>query len=122
MMHTIAAGIDEGEAVVPRIEVKEISPEWPQDVIAQAEAEDVRIERYDLIEPRGGQDRMPHAERPGAKPQNRTARPERLGGKLGAAEDLEPIADRIGEDDEIANPPLLRQRARAARDNDPALF
>lgn len=111
MMHAVGAGIDESQAVVAGIEMEEISFEWPQDVVAETKTEDVRIERHDQIEPRRGQDRMPHAERSGSETGDRPPRPKRFRRELSAKECLKPIANRIGEDDQIANAAFFRQRA-----------
>jgi len=40
-VNAVDSGIDEGEAVVARVEMKEIGFERPQNVVAQAEAQDV---------------------------------------------------------------------------------
>ena len=53
VMDAVPAGIDEGEAVVARIDVEEIGLERPQDVIAEPEAEGIGIERHDFFEPFG---------------------------------------------------------------------
>ena len=99
------------KAVVARIEMKEIGLERPQDIVAQAEAEDVGIKRHDLIEPLGRQHGMPHAERAGAKTGDRTPRLERLARKLGAVECFQPVADRIGEHDQLLDAALIGERA-----------
>jgi hypothetical protein len=54
---------------------------------------------------------MSHAERAGAETGDRAPRLEWLGCKLGAAEGLEPIADRVAEDNQILNATLLGERA-----------
>ena len=94
-----------------RVEMKEIGFERPQNVVAQAEAQDVSVKRYELVKSRGGQHRMPHAERPGAETGDRAARLEWLDCKLGAMESLEPVADGIAEDNQILNATLLGERA-----------
>src|SRR5262249_11286424 len=105
------SGIDKGEAVVARVEVKKISREWPQNIVAQPKAQDIGVKWHNLIEPRGGQHRMPHAKRSGAEAGNRAPWLERLGGKLRAVGGFEPIANRIAEDDQILNATLLGERA-----------
>ena len=65
---------------------------------------------------------MTHAERTGAEAGDRAPRLERLGRDLGAVECLEPVADRIGKDDEILDPPFFGKRARAARNLHAACF
>ena len=56
-----------------------------------------------------------HAERAGAEARDVAAGLERVGGGLRAVEDLEPIAGRIVEHDQVGDVPLVGQRARAAR-------
>ena len=63
-----------------------------------------------------------HAERPGAEARDRAAGLERVGGGLGAMEDLEPVAERIGEHDQVLDAALVGERARAARDLHPGLL
>ena len=65
---------------------------------------------------------MTHAERPGAETRDRAAGLERLTRALSAVEDFEPVAQRIGEDDEILDAAFVRKRARAAGDLDPGLL
>ena len=97
MMDAVRAGVDESEAVVARIEMKEIGLEGPQNIVAQPEAEDVGIERHDVIEPGRREYRVSHAERTGAEAGDGASRLERLGRELGAVERFEPVADRVGE-------------------------
>jgi hypothetical protein len=65
---------------------------------------------------------MAHAERPGAEPRDRAAGLERLARGLGAVEDFEPVALRIGEHHEILDAAFVRKRARAARRLDAGRF
>ena len=65
---------------------------------------------------------MPHAKRTGAEAGDRAAGLERLAGGLGAVENLQPVAERIVEDDQVRDPPLVGERARAARELDAGLF
>src|SRR5579862_9004088 len=59
---------------------------------------------------------MTHAEWSGAKARDRTPGLERLRNGLGAVEHLQPVADRIGEHDQIFHAALIGKRARAALD------
>src|SRR5260221_6423082 len=65
---------------------------------------------------------MTHAERPGAEAGDRAAGLERRARGLGAVEYFEPIAERIGEHDEILDAAFIRERARAAGNLDPGLL
>src|SRR5690348_6785321 len=100
VMDAVPAGIDEGKAVVARIDVKEIRLERPQDVIAEPKAEDIDIEWGHLVEALDREYRVSHAERAGAKAGDGAARLERLRRDLGAVERFEPVADRVAEDDQ----------------------
>ena len=50
VMHGVLAGLDEGEAVVARIEVQEARDERMVVIIGQPEAERVAIERHQLVD------------------------------------------------------------------------
>ena len=108
-------GLDESEAVVARVEMKEIGFERPHEIIAEPEAQHVGIERQHRVDPLRGEHGVPHAERTGAKAGNRASGPEWVGGNFGAVKGLETVADRIGKHDQIGDAALIRQRARAAR-------
>ena len=58
---------------------------------------------------------MAHAERAGAEAGNGAARFERIAGDFAAMKSLEPVADRIGKDDQVLDPALLGERAGSAR-------
>src|SRR5262249_51220428 len=57
--------------------------------------------------------------RPGAEARDRAAGLERIARGLGAMEDFEPVAERIGQHDEVLDAAFIRQRARAAGNLDP---
>ena len=111
MMDAVLAGLDEGEAVVARVEVKEIGLERPHEIVAEPEAENIGVERHDVIEPLGREHGVAHAERAGAEAGDRAPGLERIGRDLGAVERLQPVADRIGKDDQILDAALVGQRA-----------
>src|SRR5262249_37724266 len=56
-----------------------------------------------------------HAERPGAEARDRAAGLERIARGLGAVEDLEAVAERVGEHDEGLDPPPVGERPRTPR-------
>src|SRR5262245_50877020 len=58
---------------------------------------------------------MAHAERPGAEARDVAAGLERLARALRAVEHFEPIAEWIGEGDQVLHTALVGERARAAR-------
>src|ERR1700691_4625852 len=67
MMNAVLAALDKSDAVVARIDVKEIRLERPDKIIAEPKAENIGVERHDVIDPLGCQDSVPHTERAGAK-------------------------------------------------------
>ena len=117
-MNAVLAGIDEGEAVMPRIDVEEIGLERFQDVVGRLEVEDLGIERHHVVEPLRGEHGMAHAERPGAEAGNGTAGLERIARNFGAMERFEPVADRIGKNDQILDAAFFGERTRTACDLD----
>ena len=117
VMHGVLAGLDEGEAVMARIEMQEAGDERMIVIIGEPEAEHVAIERHQLVDGLARIDvehDMAEAERAGAEAGDRAAGPERLGGRFGAVENLQPVAERIGEHDQVAARGA-RRRARACR-------
>src|SRR5262252_6921640 len=122
MMGGAAAGLDEGDRVVARIGVEEVGVERSHHIVGQAEPEHVAIERHGVVDVLDVQHGMTHAERSGAEARDRAAGLERLARGLGAVDDFEPIAERIGEHDEVLDAPFIRQRARAAGNLDPGLL
>ena len=118
VMHGVLAGLDEGEAVVARIEVQEPRDERMIVIIGQPEAERAAIERHQLVDGFRGVDiehDMAQAERSGAKTRDRASGPERLRRGFGAVEQLQPVAERIVEHDQIFDVAFVGQRAGAAR-------
>src|SRR5437763_13653082 len=95
VVDAVLTGLEEGEAVVARIDVEEKRLERLEDVIAQAEAKHVTIERNDIVEPLDRKHCVAHAKRAGAKARNRAAWPERLTRDLSTVKDFEPIADGV---------------------------
>src|SRR5215475_636146 len=99
-MHGGLAGLDEGEAVVARIDVQEARLERMRVVVSEPEAEEIAIERHhaiDLLDALDIEHHMPEAQRPGSKAGDRPARHERLGCNLGAVKNLQTIAERVVE-------------------------
>src|SRR5215471_5263405 len=97
MVHGVAAGLDQRQAVVAWIEVEEEGPERLEDVVAQAEAEDILIERLQLLDVLDVQHHVAHAERAGAEAGKRAARLERRRGDLRAMEGLKRVSGRVME-------------------------
>src|SRR5882757_2015950 len=100
MMHAVAAGLDQSETVMPRIDVEEIGAKRLLHVVAELKAEYVDIERHHRIDVFHRQHRVSKAERAGAKTGNRTARTERRVVDLGAVKCLEAIARGIAKRDQ----------------------
>ncbi len=116
MVGGVATGFYEGDRVVTGIGVKEISLERTQHIIGQPEPEHVAIERNSVVDVVHVQHRVAHAERPGAKAGNRAPGLERIACGLGAVKDFDPVAERIGQHDQLSHPALVGQRPSAARD------
>jgi hypothetical protein len=113
------AGLDEGEAVVALIDVQEARLERMRVIVSEPEAKDLAVERHhaiDLLDALDVENDMPKPQGSGAKAGNRPTRHERLGGNLGSVKDLQPIAERVAEDDKILHHPLVGECLRAARD------
>ena len=115
MMRGVAAGLDERDRMVARIGVEEIGVERPRHVVGEPEAEHVAIERDHVVDAFDVQHRVAHAERAGAEAGDVAAGLERLARGLGAVEDLQPVADRIVERDQVGDAALVGERAGAAR-------
>ena len=81
--------------------MKEIGIERPQDVVAELETKDIRIERRHVVEPLNREYRVSHAERTGAETGDRAARLERLQSGLGPVERFKPVSDRVAEDNQV---------------------
>ena len=91
------AGLQERQAVVARVDVEEHGAERVVRVVAHAEAEHVPVERHDAVDVRGAQHHVPHAQDAGAETVQRARRLERLGRVGQPMEQLEAIAEGIGE-------------------------
>src|SRR6476620_5547392 len=103
MMHAIAAGLDQSEAVVPRVDVKEVGAKRLLHVVAEPEAEHVDVERRHRVDVLNRQNGVAQAERAGAKTGNRTAGTERCVVDLRAVKCLETIAGGIAKRNQAAN-------------------
>ena len=93
-------------------------------IIGQPEAERIAIERHQPVDRLRRVDiehDVAEAQRAGAKARDRAARLERLRCRFGAVKNLEPVAERIVEHDQILDVPLIGERAGAAGDLDPAV-
>src|SRR5262245_9120712 len=116
VMHHVDAALDEGDAVVARIDVEEIGRERAQPVVADPELENVLIELHHLADALEMHHHMAHPERSGAEAGNVAAGLEGIGRGFGAVEDLQAIAGGVVEHDQILDVALVGQRPRAARD------
>ena len=108
--------LDEGHAVVARIDVEEVGRERLGEVVAEVEAEDVLVERQDVADLLAVEHGMAHAERAGAEAGDGAAGLERIGGGLGAVEDFQPVAGGVGQHDQVAHLALFGERPGAARE------
>src|SRR3954466_12037570 len=97
MMHPIAAGLDQSETVMPRIDVEEIGAKRLLHVVAERKAEHVDIERHHRVDIFHREHGVSKPERAGAETGDRTTRKERGVGDLGAVKRLETIARGIAK-------------------------
>jgi hypothetical protein len=107
VVERIPAGGGKGDAVVARVHVEEIQLIGPQEIVAETESEDVAVELHHLLDPLHMQDHMAESERPGAEPGNIASGHERVGRRLGAMEEFEPVAEGIADHQEIGDPAFL---------------
>ena len=98
-----------------RIGVQEIRSERRADEVADAEAQQVAVERQRRLNIGDHEHGMAHAERAGAEAGDRAAGTEWFIGYLGAVECLETIAGRVGERDQGADETLVRESRGFAR-------
>src|SRR6202022_4539787 len=112
MMHAVAAGLDQSEAVMPRVDVKEVGAKRLLHVVAEPEAEHADVERHHRVDIFDRQHGVSKAERTGAETGNRTAGAERRIVDLGAIKRLETIASRIAKRNQAANAPDIGERLR----------
>src|SRR5262249_19549562 len=107
------------EAVVALIDVQKARLEWMRVIVGEPEAEELAVERHhalDLLDALDVEHNVPEAQWPGAETGDRPARHEWLGSHLGAVKNLQAVAERVVEHDEVLHHPLVGKRARAARD------
>src|SRR6202022_1357992 len=97
VMDYVCAALDKGDAVVAGIDVKEISREWPQPVVAELEAKDIRIKRHHLGDALEMHHHVTHAEGPATEAGNIATRFERLACSLGAVKSFKAGAGGVGE-------------------------
>src|ERR1700681_3343574 len=119
MMDGVLAALHEGKRVMPRIEMEEVRSEWMRIIIRQPETEPVAIERHHPVDGFGRVDienDVAEPQWPGAEAGDRAAGLEWFGGGLGAVEQLEPVADRIIEHNQIFDVALVGECTRGARD------
>src|SRR6516225_10026612 len=101
MMDHVGAALDEGDAVVTWIDVKEISREWPQPVVAELEAKDVLIKRHHLGDALEMHHHVAHAEGSGTEPGNIAPRLEPLACGLGAVKSFKTVSGGIVEYNQV---------------------
>src|SRR5205823_427053 len=116
MMDAVLSGFQHREVVMPRIDVEEVDLERLHHVVAQPQPEHVLIKPQHVLDALDREHDVSHAERPSAEPGNGAARPERLDRGLGAVKSFEPVAEGIGERDELPDSARLGERLRLPLD------
>ena len=122
VMHLALARLDQGEAVMARIDVHEAGRERIVVEVGDAEAQDVAIERQHLVDALDHHHHVADAERPGAESRDVARGLERLVGDLWRMEELHAVADRIVQRDEVGDHALRGQRPRPTRERDAVLL
>src|SRR5258705_3663361 len=92
MMHAVPAGLDQRQAVMPRVDMKEIGAKRLFDVVGEPEAQHVDIERHYGVDVLDRQYGMPEPERTGAETRDRSPRHKGRVVDLGAVQGLQPAA------------------------------
>src|SRR3979490_2242322 len=122
MMHAVAAGLDQSEGVMPRVDVKEVGAKRLLHVVGKPEAEQVDVERHHRVDVFDRQHGVAKTERAGSETGNRTARTERRVVDFRAVKYLQTIAGRIAKRNQAANAPVVAERLRLGGNTNPALF
>src|SRR5260370_6964991 len=73
MMHAVAAGLDQSEAVMPRVDVKEVGAKRLLHVVAEPKAEQVDVERHHRVDVLDRQHGVAQSKRAGAETGHPTA-------------------------------------------------
>src|SRR6478672_939848 len=113
-MHGRLAGLDEGETVMARIDVQKPRLERMRVIVGEPEAQQFAIERHHLIDGLDAidvEDDMPETERSGPESRDWAAWHEWIGCNLSAVENLELVAERIVDDDQVLHQALVGERA-----------
>src|ERR1700747_1753322 len=122
MMDPSGAGLYKGEAVVTRIDMKEIGFKRLQDVVAKLETQNVTVERDHVVNALNIEYRVSHSKRTGTETGDRSPRFERIARDLRAVKHFDAIASRIMKQNQIHHAPLVSERARPTRDLDTVVF
>src|SRR5882724_6618057 len=122
MMHAVAAGLDQREAVMPRVDVKEVGAKRLLHVVGKPEAEQVDVERHHRVDVFDRQHGVAKTERAGAETGNRTAWTERRVVDFRTVKYLQTIAGRIAKRNQTANTPVVSKRLRLGGNVNPGLF
>src|ERR1700676_5226202 len=111
MMHAAHRCRDDGDAVMARVDVHEISLQRRDHEVADAKAEQVLVERQGSVDVWNGQKRVSHTLRAGAETGNVAAGLERGVGDMGAMESFQAVAGRVREGDQVRHTTLVSQRS-----------
>ena len=115
VMDHVLAGLDQRDGMVARIDVEKVAGKRPQPVIAELELQHLLVKLHHVGEPLDVHHDVAHAERAGAEAGDVAAGLERFGRDRGAVEELQAVAGRIVDHDQVFDVALVGQRARAAR-------
>src|SRR5262249_21740291 len=113
VMDRVRSGLNEGEAMMARIDVQEAGDEWFGVIVGESKAERGAIERHQGLQrfrPVDVEHDVTQSQGTGAKARNTTSRAERLGRRFTAVEQFQPVADRIAS---VIKSATWRSSARA---------
>src|SRR5262245_8091109 len=118
MMNVVSSGLNQGKAVVARVDMEEKSFERFDQPITEPKAQEITIERQECLDVCNGEHRMAEAERTRAETRDGATWLEGLDRGLRAMEGLEPGSKGILEHDELLDASFGRERASATSDLD----
>src|SRR5262245_61985491 len=118
MMDVVSSGLNQGKAVVARVDMEEKRLERFDQPITEPKTQEIAIEGKQCLDVGDGEHRMAEAEWPRAKTRNGAAWLERFDSGLRAIEGLEPRSEGILEHDELLDASLGRELASATSDLD----
>jgi hypothetical protein len=110
MVETAFARSDHRKAVMATIDVQKIQWVRREAVIGDLKAQQIAVERQQVIHGNDVHHDMPHSKRPGLEAGNRPAGLERIGCNLLTMEYFDPVTARIAKTDKFGDAPFVGER------------